>query len=348
MALVRYFFKRFFLHVFFINFALTLTFNFIEFFEKMVHVKHATTETILYFILLNLIPSFLENLPVGTWIASCVMLKELHQQNELETLQLLNISFNKIFNLFLVSGMILAIFNFIGKEFITHNIYKKTEIFKQEKFKQSSNKKLFNQWFKLNNKTFCHFDYLDLNQNQGEGFILAYLTSNFALKKAITSQNFYIDKQTKEIIIPKGTMIITNNQEQHYLQNKRIFHPAFFIQLHINANNLTFIQMFYLLLFDNKTLPSNVYSQFFYIFLNRILSIFLLIFYPILTFALFSLISQPYYYKWILIILPYPFATLLFTVTDFLMQTFQIAYIAIIPYAILLLTTTILYLSIRK
>lgn len=338
MILARYLLTRFFAYTFFINISLTVLFNLVEFFEKMVRVKQTTTHTILVFIALNIIPSFFENLSVASWLASCMTLKEMHQQNEWETLKLLNIPLKKVFSLIFVAGLSLMVFNFAGKEFLSHRIAQTAEQFKQEQFKQSHNKKLFNRWFALNEaneKTFCHFDYLDLTTKQGREFSLFELSDRFTIQKIISAKTFTVAPEKKEIILPESTTLFAKTKKTSFTQNQRIDLPSLFSQLHIQGESPSLKQITNLMLFGKKTLPNYVYHQLLYLFLNRMLIHLLLLLYPLLTFMLFFLFPHHRYYRWILILTPYPFAVLLFTTADSLMQTFQRGTLAIIPYVTL-------------
>jgi len=199
MILPRYILTRFFANVFLINIGFTLLFNLIEFFEKMVRVQQTTTETILYFILLNLVPSFFENLPVASWLGSCMTIMQMEQQNEWEILQLLNIKLNKVFRLILIAGIALSIVSFVGKELITETMAKRAQQFKFAQFKQNRHKKLFNQWFALNHNRFSHFGYLDLQTNTGESLSIIELSPQFKIKKITFAPQIFSDRSKKWI-----------------------------------------------------------------------------------------------------------------------------------------------------
>jgi len=185
MVLALYFFKRFFKYFLVINIALTLLFNFIEFFEKIVRVKHATITTILHFIALNFVPSFFETFAISCWLATCLLIKEFSQHNEWESFQILNINHKKLFNLFFMAGAILTVCSFIGKEKISLDLLNKSEKFKLEKLKQTSNQKITTKWLKLSDEIICYFGFLDLEANQGNDLILLYMSPDFEIEKTI-------------------------------------------------------------------------------------------------------------------------------------------------------------------
>ncbi|MBD3273427.1 LptF/LptG family permease, partial [Candidatus Dependentiae bacterium] len=157
MVLKKYIIKRFFKYLFIINISLTLLFNFIEFFEKIVRVKHATISMILKFIALNIPSSFFETLSISCWLATCLLIKEFAEQNEWDTFKILNINYNKLFKLFLFAGIITAIFAFIGREQLTLKLQNKSEKFKFEKLKQNSYQKIYNKWLEIKSKNKKYF-----------------------------------------------------------------------------------------------------------------------------------------------------------------------------------------------
>lgn len=356
MILIRYLLSRLFLNIFSINIGLTLLFNFIEFFEKMVRVEQTNAATILYFIALNIVPSFFENLSTAAWLGSCLTLKELYQQNEWETLQLLNVSLKKVIFLVLVAGTTLTVFSFFGKEFLTHTLAQSTEEFKLKQFKHNKHQKLFNQWFVLKktcavpraNRYFCYFGFLNLQENKGSNFSLLELSKDFKIKKITSAKHFLIFPKTKEITMSNGIEILTETKKQALLREKKFFLPGFFTQLQMRGTSLSLKQLFQAVILDSHTLPPSTYNQILYIFLSRVLEHLLLLLYPLLTFILFFTFPYHRLYRWILIFLPYPVATLLFTAADSAMQFFQNGLFAIVPYVILILTTLLGYNAIRK
>ena len=348
MTLSRYIATRFFTYIFFINAGLTLLFGLIEFFEKMMRTQQATVGSILYFIVLSLVPSFFENLPIASWLATCMLIKEMHQQNEWDLIKLLNIPLKKIFFLILFCATALATAGFVGKEFVSYRTAQKAEEFKQEQFKQKKNTKIFNQWFMLKEQTFCHFQYLDIETNKGDSISLFEVSPQFSIEKITMAKKFKIDSESKKITIEKGTTILTKSKKQISLENESIFLPRFFTQLNMAGHTPKFTRLLRIVIFGKKSLPTHVYHQLLYLFLQRILIHLLLILYPLLTIALF--LAAPIYghYRWVLIFLPYPLFILSSTLTDSAMQIFNNGALAIVPYTTLLLPILWAYNTMRK
>ncbi|MFH1461846.1 MAG: LptF/LptG family permease [bacterium] len=220
MILKKYILSRFFKYLFTINIALTFLFNFIEFFEKTIRIKHATISTILHYIMLNLPPSFFQNLNVSIWLATCLLLKEFAEQNEWETFKILNINYQKLFHLFLYTGIIISLFAFIGKENLTLPLLNESEKFKFEKLKQTSFQKIHNKWLELKTtdnkylKTFSFFQFLDLKENTGTNLILININKDFKVEKIISSKKFKVDLQNKVLKLKKAISVNTKENVQ--------------------------------------------------------------------------------------------------------------------------------------
>jgi len=346
MILKKYFLKKLFANILLLTIGLTFLYNLIEFFEKMVRVKETTSATILYFIILNLIPSFFDNLPVGSWIGSIMTIIQMQQQNEWEILKLLNIKSKKIIGLVFIAGLALTVFSFVGKEIATNHLTQAAEKFRFKQFKQDKHNKLFNQWFVLK-ELFCHVDYLDLQTEKGTGLTLLSLSPSFQVTSITTAQDFFLKPQTKEIIIKHGVTVFTTNKKEEIIHNKTIRLPGFFTQLTTQGEIISLKQLFHVVIFEKKTLPTHVYHQLLYLFLNRILIHLLLLFYPLLTFLLFFLAPYHRYYRWILVFLPYPCIVILSTISHSFMQHSAHGLLAIIPYVTLMLATIVSYLKLK-
>jgi lipopolysaccharide export LptBFGC system permease protein LptF len=326
MVLIKYFFKRFFIYFFLINGSFTFLFNFIEFFEKMVRIKHTSIITILQFIGLNIPHSFFENFALSAWLTTCLFIKELSQQNEWVTLKILNIPFHKISSLLLYISIFLGLISIVGKEYIVLNLLNKAETFKIEKFKQNSQKKLINKWIILpqdnlkHTNLFCFFQFLDLKKNAGTGLILLYMNKNFEIIKTLHSTQFSINQISKTLYITKGIMLTSKNSTQKKIKKKNIIIPSFFSQLQLGLQIPTLSMIAKNLISGRKILPDVMLNNLLLQFLTRIISHIHVFLYPLLTFLLFILSTSYTRYKWLIMLLPYPFITLLDIVMNFIIQ----------------------------
>mgnify|MGYP006416101349 FL=1 len=348
MTLAKYFYKRFFKHFFSIAIGLTLLFSFVEFFEKMVRVSNSTIITVLKFTALNFLPTFFDSFVLSTWLATCMLIKELHQQQEWETLSILNINNKKLFTLFFWAGTILSLISFTGKELFIHNITNKAETFRMEEFKQRSNKKLFNKWFMLSENLFCHFDYLNRQTNTGNKLTLLYMSKDTAPKKIIMCDTFHINEQTKKIMLTTGHIFNVATNEYKNIFNKQIELPNFYKQLELESQNLNIIHVSYHLWNSSATLPHSVKQSLFHILLKKLFNHLQLIFYTLLTFVLFFIIARTSTYKWILILLPYPLITIINTATNVIAESTQNPLLMIPPYILLLLDILLMRNKIAK
>lgn len=342
MILKKYILKHFFKYIVTINIAITFLFNFIEFFEKIVRVKHATLNMVLHFIALNIPSSFLDNMNLSIWLSSCLLLKEFAEQNEWETFKILNVNYIRLSKLFLFVGIITSIITFTIKENITLRLFNQAEKYKFEKLKQISRQKIHNKWLELKTqkntfRIFSFFQLLDLKKNIGENLILIDINQNFELKKIINSQSFKINTKDKILILEKAIILDPKTNKQKIIINKTFKFPSFFSQLQLND----FIPPLYLLtkniIYEKRILPKNIWYDLIIQLFKRLFFYLQIIIYPILTLFLFFIFEDRNKYKWLSIFLPYPIMILIDLIVNFLSnQNFNPIFI-LFPYIALLL-----------
>ncbi|MBD3231280.1 LptF/LptG family permease [Candidatus Dependentiae bacterium] len=367
MVLILYLIKRYLKYLFTINFSLTLLFNFIEFFEKTMRIQHATTIMTLNFISLNILPSFFQTLPISVWLATCLLLKELVQQDELQTCKILNINNNKILNFFIITGVFLTISSFIIKEQFIIKIEKQSEQFKLANFKQLSHQKIINKWLILStnevqnkqlnssllntpiiNNIFCYFDFLDLQTETGANIILICLTSNFEINKIIKCKNFSVNTKKQTLIFSNPTILYNDSN----IENKQITIEmnleSFFSQIKLE-NGIPSISLLIKTLISSKNIiPRDFWNNLFYQFIKRILFHLQNLIYPILTFYFFLLFPFHIYYKWILIFLPYPLMIIIELISDIIISQYFHPLLTLFPYLILLFIVYIHHKKLEK
>ncbi|MCF7899378.1 LptF/LptG family permease [Candidatus Babeliales bacterium] len=324
MALIFYIFKRFFKYFFLINILSTFLFNFIEFFEKIVRVKIASTGTILHFILLNLLPSFFSNFPLSSWLATCLLLKELAQQNEFEIFQLLNINPTRLFKLFFILGIILSATSFVGKEYISLNLLNETEHFKLEKFKQNSTQIVLNKWLILPDNKLLFFQSVNLKNNIGSNFILIHMSDEFEIQKTIFSKKFEINSKINNIFIENYSIIQSENNNLKEEKNLNLNLPSFFSQLKLNLKIQTLFNVLQSIITQKNLLPYNIWYDLLMQFFKRILFHLQVIIFPLLTLCLFFILPYDNKYKWLLILTPYPLVLSLLALSEVFAYIFLI------------------------
>lgn len=350
MVLKKYFLKRFFKYLFIINISLTFLFNFIEFFEKIVRVKHATIGMILHFITLNIPSSFFLNLNVSCWLTTCLLIKEFAEQNEWETFKILNINYYKLFKLFLFAGLITAAFTFVGKEKLTLSLHNKSEKFKFEKLKQTSYQKIYNKWLELksskeavnikNNscfKKFSFFQFLDLKENKGYNLILININNDFEIENITSADTFKISPFEKHIFMKKAVQINTKENTQKIQRNEILYLPSFFSQLQLSNFIPPLSLIFKNIIFEKKFLPKNVWYDFISELLKRLFFYLQTMLYPVLTLCFFLLFEHHKKYKWASIFLPYPIIILSDLMVDFFANQNFLPIFLFLPYLLIIL-----------
>lgn len=310
MVLKKYFLKQFFKYLFIINISFTLLFNFIEFFEKIVRVKHATLSMILKFIFLNIGPSFFESINLSSWLATILLLKEFAEQEEWNIFKILNINYKNLFNLFMLSGFLTATIAFVGRESISLKLQNKSENFKQEKLKQISSKKLHNKWMEIRSNTkdknYCYFQILDQAENKGSNLILIDINKEFKIKEITSSKQFEIYPENSNIKLIKTNKINIIDNMQENFKTKIIHNPSFFSQLKLSSNIPSLTLLIKNIFLDKKHLPKSIWLNLIAELLKRLFFYLQILLYPLLTFCFFLMFEGDLRKKWISIFLPYP------------------------------------------
>lgn len=330
MVLAKYFFKRFFKYVFTIGLFLAFLINFIEFFEKIVHVKQVEVNTIITFISLNFIPCFFDLLGISSWLATCLLIKEFYQQNEWEAFAILNINYNILLKLFLSASFCLMCFSIALKETVVENLNFYSEHYKMEKFKQKSVQKILGKWLMLNERTIAYLDVLDLSTNSGSNLLLLYMNQDFTIQKVLNCKQFLINTEEQTLIIPSGLKFDIENNQPEKIENLTLVVPALFSQIKINLNVPTLINIYRNIL-NKNILPISIQKELIYNLLNRLVAYLKLIIYPVLTFMLFALFWNSMIIKWIAILIPYILLTFSTLLCDYLFaRGFNPIYLAFI------------------
>ena len=231
MVLTRYIFRRFFTYFFLVNTGLTLLYNFIEFFEKLTRTQNVNVLTIIEFILLNLLPCFFDLIPLGAWLATCLLFRELYQKKELESFQLVGIHPNKILCAFLYCGLMLSFLSFVGKEIIVYPLSQMSEIFKMEQLKRNTYKRLYNQWFMPKNNNFLYFQVLDIEENKGEGVSLLFMDENFVATQKVESKMADLSTKNLTLTLTDATSWSYQTNETNKIKNKTYYLPGLFAHL---------------------------------------------------------------------------------------------------------------------
>lgn len=305
MVFTRYYFARFFKYFLSVSILLAYIVNFIEFFEKIVHVRQVSVYTILNFVGINLIPSFFDLLPIACWLSSCLLIKEFFQQSEWESLALLNIDSRTLLKLAFYVGLSIACLSFVFRETFVERMIFSSEQFKMENFKQKSAQKIMGKWLEIDRNIFVYFSMLDFSTNSGTDLLLLFINPDFSIQKVLSGQTFEIKPESNEIIIRSGSSFEVENNVQEKFLNKHLVLPTFFSQIKINFEPATFFNL--LKNFANKRmLPPAVQRSLCHQIANKVAFYLKFILYPMLTFALFMFFWHTPILKWVAIFVPYP------------------------------------------
>ncbi|MFA6262952.1 MAG: LptF/LptG family permease [Candidatus Babeliales bacterium] len=315
MMLFTYLARKFSLYVFSIGFLLAFIFNFIEFFEKMVRVKQANAMAITTFLSLNFIPTFLDLLLIGVWLATCFLIKELCWHHEWELLQLLTYIPKKLFVFMAIMGLAVSSTAFVINEYCGATLAFKADKFKQERLKQSMDHVLMTTWLELDKGRFCYFSVLNTRTLQGEDLLLITMSPQGMLQSVIKAPLFSVDFKTMAIHVPNGYEFDHEERDEKKIHNKFFVVPAFFSQLRINLEIPTVGNMLNRVTFYRHALPQVVYNELLGKLFARINYFLQILLCPLLVLALFMCTQHPYL-RWVFALSAYPLCIIASLVGD--------------------------------
>jgi lipopolysaccharide export LptBFGC system permease protein LptF len=305
MILFRYLARKFSLYVGVIGFLLAFIFNFIEFFEKMVRVKQARALTITTFLGLNFIPTFVDLLLIGVWLATCFLLKELYWHHEWELLQLLTYVPQRFFMCMALMGLLVSSTAVVINEYCGASLAFKADRFKQEHLKQSMDHVLMTTWLELDHGRFCYFSALDTKKMQGEDLLLISMSEQGMLQSVIKAPLFTVDFNSMAITIPEGYEFDHEERDEKKIYAKILHVPAFFSQLRINLEIPTMSNLLRRVIFYRHALPQGVYNDLLGKFFARLSYFLQILLCPLLVAALF-MVTRHAYMRWVLALSAYP------------------------------------------
>lgn len=335
MLIFWYLTRRFLAYVFGISLMLAFLFNFVEFFEKLLRVQHATVGTIIHFISLNFIPAFFDLLPIGVWLATCLVLKDLFASNEWELLQLLIFVPKRFFVFLLAMGMVVSTSALLVQEAGVAHLAFQAEHFRQEKFKQGSGQKVVNRWFDLDDNLFCYCGMLDLTTNQGKDLLIISMSPDFHLKKIVNAPDFSVNPATSMILVPTSTVFDADNPGVLAQADSTFWSPGFFSQINLGLEEPTLGNLGRKIIFHRRILPSGVYNELLGQFYSRLGYYLQILLYPLITFCLFMCTHHPYT-RWVLMLSAYPITLLAGTIGNAAFNHGFAASIILLPYLIMI------------
>ena len=336
MIIFWYLTRRFLSFFVAVSLALALLFNFVEFFEKIVRLRSADTSVIAQFLGLSLIPNFFELLPIGVWLATCLLLKDLYQRHEWESLELLAYAPRRFFAFMFVMGLGLSMTTFVVYERWVSSLVFRAERFKLEYLKQASSQTIVSRWMELDNNQFCYFSVLDLKTLQGNDLLLVVLNKTFGLEKIIKSPRFTINTDNNTIHLGTAQVFDVEGQHEPVVASLKLESPAFFSSLRTNFETPTLSNSFKKILLYRSVLPFGVYNELMGQLCTRLAYYLQLLIYPVLTVSLFMLWSNPYI-RWGAAFIAYPLFLLAGVIGQAAVEHGLPAELLLIPYLLIML-----------
>lgn len=338
MVFIKYFLRRFFSYFILITFALACLLSLIEFFEKLIHTAAAhSTQYVAHFISLNFIPTFFDIMPIGTWLATALLIKEFYQQHEWDTFLLLNITYRTLAKLFFMASIIIIIISFICKETYVARLAFTSEQFKIEKLKQTSTQKIIDKWFVISPTLLCYCNVLDLSTKRGCDIMLLFMSSTFTIEKTITAHSFYIVSNKNMLFLQQAQSNYTATQIKATTKDLSFTLPSFFSQIQINIEPPSLISSFKNIIFTKHLIPEATYREILARFIKYLLFYIHIALYALLTFYFFVLLQHCAYLKWAALLASYPFIVVITSIIDFLVSCGHTPWIFAIPYFLIFL-----------
>ena len=307
MVFARYTFKRF--SWYFIGIALFFAglFNLIEFFEKLIRVSSATLFNITHFVVLHFGPSFVEFLPIASWLATVLIIMEYHQHRELDLFPLMMIGKKTLCYLFLINGIIAGIFTVILNEYIMVPISSQAERFRSEKLKKISRTNIRNKTMWLPDNVFTSIGFIDIEKNEGQDLTLVRLSSSFTLEQLYKIDRFKLDMKQKEIILENGYLFNTSNNTTTPINNMSYNIPSFFTTLQVHQEvpllrTLISTAVLYRHLLSHEA-SLDIIQQ----IMKRLLFYLQIMLSPLLTILIFFLTERLRIWRWFMLVIPYGF-----------------------------------------
>lgn len=346
MLIFSYLARRFFAYVCTVGLMLAFIFNFIEFFEKLLRLKHASVGTIIHFVALNFIPTFFDLLPICAWLAMCLLIKDLVTSQEWELLQVLMFIPKRLLLFAISIGAIMSLSTFFLYEGIGSNLTFQAEHFRKNTFKQGTGKKLFDRWFELADNQFFHCELADLENNSGKGLAMISMDHNFQLTTIVNASDFYLDPVSSTITAPMATRYDAKSPGTLVHHSFTLQAPELFSQFALSNEEQSLKNLLSkTVMHSAKKLPAGIYRDIQGQLFTRLAYYLQILLYPLITACLFMCLYHPYA-QWVLMLSAYPIVLIAGLIGNGLFHSGMHPVIILVPY-ILLLTIILLGLGLQ-
>jgi hypothetical protein len=288
------------------------------------------------FVALNFIPAFLENISTCSWLATCMLLKDMNQENELKALDVIGFEKKRFVRILMFSGLSISLLVLGVKEWSGDILASRVERFRREKIKNINVNEIKNKWILADENSKIHFDFLNLTKNEGTG--LTILKDD----EVISVGKFVVDLEGNNFLAEQAERFRLSKNEKLELRDLKLHLPAAFVELCINERGIGVIESAGILGSKESTFSEPFFSKVFCDLLNRLLSVLLIPIYLVLTALIFFLFSFASC-RWAMIFLPYPVIKFLFMISSAFLTDFCGNFSVIIPYAILFAIAALIF-----
>ena len=168
------------------------------------------------------------------------------------------------------------------------------------------------------------------------------IDKNGSIKKIIGCAHFKINPDNTDIITERCSLFTIATGKEQTFTNHKMQIPLFFKQLTLATENPSILQMTTYLASGNAQ-SIHAKNSIIHNLLKRTMSHSFLIFYPLLTFLLFFLMPYHPYFRWFLILLPYPVCTALAIIFEGIPATSSMPILLLLPYLLTFLCVLFLF-----
>lgn len=305
MTLAWYITRRFVAAWLGLTLLLGLLFSFIEFFEKLARVKQTTVQAILHFLGLNLAPTLVGLLPVGLWLATLVLLRELSTGSSWDFYRMLGFVPRQFARLLCVIIAISMVTVLVVRECVVLPLGVRAERFKQEQFKRiSANQQLLNRWFELAPGNYCFVGDYDVQTGRGHEFLLVSMSPGYELQEVVRASSFMASGYDGLVSLHDQVISLGGMYPEKQLTREL---PALATQLRLQQETQNIFQVVKNIAFRQYLSTGSI------ILLYRLLLQALLFYlgfflYPLMTLLFFMWCSRGRFFwlRWVGALVPYP------------------------------------------
>jgi len=306
MVLTRYLTRRYLAFFIVINLSLALLYNLIEFFEKMSRIHHGRWYQIIYFIGLNLIPSFFDAMGQSSWLTTVLLIKDGDQHHEWNTLRILGFPFFSLARIMMICAMFVGVTHIIGKECLVPYFAQHAHNYNLTTFKQQRTHVLNHHLHLVAPNTFAYEDEIDLQKGMCSSVWVISCAPDGTPHQLIQGASCTIDGSGK------------------------IFHfPLAYTTTLTPLPHTTSPASYELHNIEQQGMTSHVMDS---AFMQRMLNHCVVILYPLITLLFFWQLPPLRTASWLNTLLPYPLITLGNAICSWLSRIFMQWWLLFLPH----------------